>query len=182
MKRKSTITLALALIGSTGLLASCAEPVDTAAFKDVDQCVKSGKYTSDTCEKAFAEAKIDNEKNAPAFKTKEDCEETFGANQCQTTPTTHPAGGGNFMPLMTGFLIGNMMSNNSGSQVYPQAIYQDRERRYVNSGGAVVTKNWGSVKVTPSSSYRGTSASSPPASRTTISRGGFGRSSFSVGG
>jgi uncharacterized protein YgiB involved in biofilm formation len=183
MKKKSSVVVTLALLGSAGILSSCGEdPVQTAMFKDASSCVASGQYTQKQCDDAIAAANIDNQKNAPAFSSQKDCEESFGAAACQQTsshPTSASNGGSSWVPLMSGFLMGHLMSNGRQS-VYPQAVYQDKDRKYMNGGGGFIARNFGSVKVTPDSSTRGSSVNSSPIRTTTVSRGGFGRSSFSV--
>lgn len=174
--KKSSAVLTLVLLGSTGILTGCGEDIPTSTFRTVAECVASGNYNMQQCESSFADARKDFEKNAPAYKSKAECEEEFAS--CETTATNHPSGGGNFAPMWMGYMMGSMGKSN---QVYPQAIYQSKDRSLVSSRGSYFGKNFGSVKVNSmSSDALGVSRTAAPARTTTVSRGFFGaRGGFS---
>lgn len=136
--------------------ASEAQAVAPKAYQDVQSCVNDGKNLND-CEAGFATAQSEREQNAPRFASKEECEQQYeacGPNEVNPT-TPQSAGGGFFMPLMVGYMMGNMMNNNQG---LGSSLYRTK-------GGEVSRLN-----------YSGSQAQMQPARAATQARGGFGRS------
>ena len=183
-KRSRSATLST--LGLATMLAGCESPVDEAqesakqfgaptqvvAFQSVADCVAGGKYTDAQCKTAQDQASSEDKKAAPQYLSRQDCEENFGASQC----VQRASGSGNyFTPLLTGFMIGQLM--NGGNRYAP--LYRDgRDNRYYTGGGA-----W----LTPGNGRNGYSigqrALNAPAATTTqriqtrssvVSRGGFG--------
>lgn len=104
-------------------LAGCGEedPLKTSQlFKNELEC--SAVRPADECKQAFASAKAEHMRTAPAFASREACEQKFGASNCQPGEGQAPAqvaqqqsqgGGGFFVPMMIGYMMGNMLG---GSQ------------------------------------------------------------------
>lgn len=169
MKRSSAISLAIVgalALSSTGC--TSADSNEPTTYKTVTECVQDGKSQA-TCDKAFADAKAEAEKNGPKFASQAECAAQFGS--CQQS-----ASGGWFMPALMGYMVGNMMSNNGGTRYVTQPVYVDRSGRSVTSNYSTTGR------------YTTTSAAPTAAARaaTTSSRGGFGStaraSSSSYGG
>ncbi|BBK34605.1 uncharacterized protein YgiB involved in biofilm formation [Stella humosa] len=191
MKRSRSIRLAL--LGTVGLvgLAGCDDtPVASEGqfFRDASECRKVLDAAS--CESQFAAAKQEHVKSAPKFANKEQCEAQFGVGNCgtpeaiqgptagATTPATgtpaagaaapqqtaQSGGSGFFMPLMLGYLGGQMMSR-MGQQ--PQPVYRDAKNTAYAGGSAGAGRSIGNWN--PSSG--GSVASAPGAS---TQRSGFG--------
>ena len=169
MTMKRTAFLSLALMGSVGILASCSDQetvpdVVSSAFSSVAECVAAGKPEAD-CTKSFEEAKADALKNAPRFALdrKAECEATYGAGNCETKSVTNPDGSvaNMLLPAMAGFMLGNAIGNISHpGYVQPMALYRDRDKRYVNSGGVYVTRSMGSaIRIPHNSGLRGVGGS-----------------------
>ena len=175
---KRSVAISLAILGSGIALSSCSEQksVEAAAYSNPDQCIAAGKFSREDCLSDYRTAVADFEKTAPAFKDKKDCEDEFGEGQCQTSATTHPAGGGSFVPYMMGYMMGSNHSSSSPIAVAPQALYRSKSSsEFVNGSGVAVTKNLGSFTF----KSRSSTFSAPSPSTRTIARGGFGgRSSF----
>lgn len=157
MKRSRSIRLAL--LGTAGLvgLAGCDDtPVASEGqfFRDASEC--RAVLDAATCESQFAAARQEHAKSAPRFASQEQCEAQFGAANCTPASTyesaqasgapaaggEQPAGGGQqtaqsggsfFMPLMLGYLGGQMMSR-MGQPAQP--VYRDAQNRAYTSGGA----------------------------------------------
>ena len=174
---KHSVAISLAILGSGIALTSCSEEkqVDAAAYARPEQCVADGRYAKEDCEADYRTAVADFEKSAPAFKDLKDCEKEFDG-QCQPAPANHPAGGGNFIPFMQGYLMGSHMASTPVA-VAPQALYRSRSASaLVNGEGTPVSRSMGSFRL---STNRSAFAAPAPA-RTAISRGGFGSRSFSI--
>jgi uncharacterized protein YgiB involved in biofilm formation len=176
MKRSGAIRLVL--MGTAALsLAACDEKVPTGVFETVDQCSVSGHYSSDQCNAAFAEAQTEHARTAPRFESRAACEEQFGAAQCQAAPESKTAaasgGGGIFMPLMMGYMLGNMMS---GRGFMSQPLYRaPGSQAFYGAGGRPVAAGVGPTSVSQA-------ALRPQASAVgTVQRGGFGDRSRSFG-
>ncbi|MCS4088657.1 DUF1190 domain-containing protein [Rhizobium sp. BK176] len=170
----------LLLLASTSMLVACGEkPVDTALVDDPKSCpavvdvVKPGLSGQDRtdainkCESDYTAALADHDKNAPAFNSLADCEVTF--DKCAPTTAAHSTGSNHFAPLMTGYLLGSMMSRNS-TPYFPQAAYHPRTGSYVNSSGVELGKSFGKTRFDSGSSALKT----PPVRTTTLTRNGFG--------
>jgi uncharacterized protein YgiB involved in biofilm formation len=132
MKRSRAISLVL--LGTTGLIgvAGCDQPDPTAAgnfYKDAQQCERSND--PDACRQAFADARSEHLKTAPAFTSRAECEAKFGAENCLETKErpgqapqgaqTASMGGGWFLPAMMGFMMGRSLSGLGGGQ----PVYRD---------------------------------------------------------
>jgi uncharacterized protein YgiB involved in biofilm formation len=79
--------------------------------------------------------------NAPKFNDQQSCEERYGVDQC--VPRNQAGGGSFFTPLLTGFIVGQALSNLGGGGYGGRALYRDRYgglgysdgRRYDRFGG-----------------------------------------------
>jgi uncharacterized protein YgiB involved in biofilm formation len=195
MKRTASVTLAL--LGAAGLLASCGDPepdIKTAAFKDTNECISSGQYTSDECDSAFKAAEADSNKNAPAFKTQDDCEDEFGKERCKPTTSENSSGTGFFMPYMMGYMMGSSSHGYSANDTFgnrqqyastavpPQALYNSTKvPGYVNTEGAFVTPKTGGFTVSPRADVVSHASNVASAGKTSaISRGGFGARAVAI--
>lgn len=169
MKRSRSIRLAL--LGTVGLvgLAGCDDtPVASEGqfFRDASECRKV--LDAATCDSQFAVAQKEHVRTAPKFASKEQCEAQFGAANCTTAPapdgaqaqadgqgqqTAQSSGSGFFMPLMLGYLGGQMMSRMGQPS---QPVYRDAQNRAYSGGtaGGRSIGNWnpsgGSVATAPS--------------------------------
>ncbi|MBM3523538.1 MAG: DUF1190 domain-containing protein [Alphaproteobacteria bacterium] len=129
MKRSRKVRLALLGSASALSLAACDEAKDPLAeggfFRDPVECARS--LDRGACEQAFAEARGEHLRSAPAFATREACEQAHGAANCawqEANPSpdqikeprqgTAPSGGGWFMPLMMGYMVGNLLTPRPG--------------------------------------------------------------------
>lgn len=163
MKMKKSRSIRLVLLGSAGIaLAACGDdslPVDSKFFTDAKEC--SAVYSSDSCSAAEAEAKKAFLTEAPRFNRKEECEAEFGPGNCETR---QEAGGSSiFMPLMMGYMLGNMLGGNR----FNQPVYRGP------NNSAVMPNNGKSFNV-GSFASGGTAAFRPAAQVTQVARGGFG--------
>lgn len=180
------------LLASTSVLAACSpsEKVEATLGKDRTSCgeiVDAMKTPTGaglapeektkalrSCEADYDAALAEHQKNAPAFARRQDCEAQF--TSCEPTSATHATGSGNFMPLLAGFMIGNMLSNNSGRHFTPQPAYSPRSGGYVNGSGVSLAKKLGKTQFSTGSD----ALKSAPVRTTTLQRGGFGQKAMST--
>ena len=157
--------------------------VEAKTFASLDECKSSGDMTPAQCETAYAEAQKASAENAPKFSDQQSCEERYGVDQC--VPRSSQGGGSFFTPLLTGFIVGQALSNMGGS--YRGApMYRDREGTYYGGSGYPLSRDY----VTGRTRVRTDSFDAPEARAPTrvqsrssvISRGGFGGSGRSFGG
>lgn len=156
MKKSSHIRLAL--LGSASLaLAACDQgpPQDAKFFSDTMQC--SAVFKPADCEDAAKKSEQTHLTEAPKFARKEECEAEFGAGNCETRQSA--GGGGIFMPLLMGYMMGKAFS---------QPVYRGPD------GSAVMKSGGGLFKVGSFAGASGRAASFQQAAVTPIKRGGFG--------
>ncbi len=157
--------------------------VEAKTFASLDECKSSGDMTAAQCETAYAEAQKDSAENAPKFSDQQSCEERYGVDQC--VPRSSQGGGSFFTPLLTGFIVGQALSNMGGG--YRGApMYRDRDGGWYSGSGYPVSRDY----VTGRTRVRSDSFDAPRAQAPTrvqsrssvISRGGFGGGGRSFGG
>ena len=120
MKKSRSIKLVL-LGGASLALVACGDevPPDARFFSSAEEC--AGVYSETACQDAFKKSEQTFVAEAPKFTRKEECETQFGASNCETKETASASGGGMgsfFMPMMMGYMMGNMMSGGFNRPVY----------------------------------------------------------------
>lgn len=182
---KRSNRVAIAILGAAAFtLAGCREEqVDAEAFPDLQSCTdeaaRGGMFTAQDCEVAFAEAETLHVEAAPRYDSLEVCEEQHGAGACGTEASAMQGGsGGIFMPLLAGYLIGNMLGGRSAGMSAGQPLYKTSDGRFTNAArSSTYSSNSGAAKLSTSQFTRpATTAGKAPMTRATASsRGGFGR-------
>ena len=199
-KRSKKAALILMVPATTFTLASCVKhPDDEPAlvYQTPEQCADSGLSTKEQCEADYQQALALHPQTAPKYANKAECEADFGVGGCETAPQQSAQGGSFFMPLMMGYLAGQMF-NRSGNQftgngpqagdnktgtkntagntatqtrsnVASQPLYKSGDDRatYRTANNTAVSRTTGPVKVNPS-------RIKPQAGRL-VPRGGFGK-------
>lgn len=133
-------------------------------YTSVTECYEDAIYSRDICWHQFQNAIQFNQNNAPQFKQKEDCEKTYGAENCQSKFAN---GYTYYRPLMRGYVVGNEKNN--------QPIYGSSSSGYRSSSGIDLGKQ-SKINISPSKLGK----SSP---KGTITRGSYGKgASRGVGG
>ena len=152
------------------------EGVDALAYDSVAECTAAGVIPASACEEAAAAAARQNAQGAPRFDALEVCEEQHGAGAC--TQQVASNGGSYFSPLLTGFVVGQLLSGGNRGYQY-SGLYRGRDgRQYTGGGvgGGYLYRNprTGGLQV-------GRQAIAPPAATpriqtrsSVVSRGGFG--------
>lgn len=198
-KRSRTMSLLL-VGGATFALAGCfPDRRDSVLFDTPDQCEAGSSnsqafWNANDCTEAFEVAQAEHARSAPRYDSLQVCEEQHGVGNCGGEDTTGSAaaattagtgGGGIFLPLMAGYMMGNMMSSGAQSGFASRALYP-------TAGGAVATANGtsfartGVITSTAASTFTrpaAITAGQPPMTRATVARtGGFGGSMTTAGG
>lgn len=183
---KRSNRVAIAIVGATAFaLAGCRdEQVDAAAFPDLQTCLdqapSGGVFTAEDCRASFAQAETLHVEAAPRYDSIAVCEEQHGEGACGSEAEATQSGSGSiFMPLLAGYLIGNMMSNRAGMAA-AQPLYKTSDGRFTNAArSSVYSSNTGSAKLSTSQFTRpATTVGKTPMTRATAaSRGGFGSTS-----
>jgi uncharacterized protein YgiB involved in biofilm formation len=172
MKKSRSVRLVL-LGTATAALSACgdsnAPPKDARYFATAQEC--SAVYGDQPCTDAKRAADQWHAAQAPRYSRKEECEAQYGAGNCET----REAGGHSFvMPLLMGYMLGNMMSGPR----YAEPVYRDRNNNAVTPGaGGNGTYRVGSFAgggVATSTSAGARPAFRPASQVTQVSRGGFG--------
>ncbi|MDF3351295.1 DUF1190 domain-containing protein [Sulfitobacter sp. KE34] len=187
---KRSKRVSIAIVGAAAFtLAGCEEEkVDAAAFPDLQSCLadaeRGGMYSEQECETAFDAAQTLHVESAPRYDSLEVCEEQHGEGACGSEEAATQGGsGGIFMPLLAGYLIGNMMSNRAGMAA-AQPLYKTKDGRFTNAArSSTYSTNRGAAKLSTSQFTRpSTTIGKTPMTRATAaSRGGFGRAGGSRG-
>jgi uncharacterized protein YgiB involved in biofilm formation len=165
---KKSHSIKLALLGSASMaLVACGDdtpPDDAQFYSDAKAC--SAVYGDAPCTDAAAKAEETHLEQAPKYAAKADCEAEFGAGNCETRQSA--SGGSYFMPLLMGYMMGNMMGGNR----FSQPVYRGRD------GSAVMNNNGRLFNVGAFGNTAGRATSFRPSQAMPVSRGGFGSSSM----
>lgn len=207
MKRSRSIVLTSLMAGAGVSISACdnatqwgdgqggAQKAQAVAYRSLDEC-KSAGTPADQCEAAYAQARADNDANAPRFNERQSCEQRYGVDQC--VPRAQAGGGSVFVPLLAGFMISRALNGGGyGGGMFGSPVYRNRGGGFIGGGsygggyGGSYGRSYGGGR--PSISYGGGGYGSPSVyapsrvqSRSAvISRGGFGGGGgrgFSFGG
>ncbi|MDP3174526.1 MAG: DUF1190 domain-containing protein [Phenylobacterium sp.] len=150
------------------------EMVNAYTYATLQACKDANEIPDTACDDGARVAIQDQEKAAPRYAEQATCEEVYGAGQCVPR---NGQGGSFFTPLLTGFVIGQMM--NGGFR--GSALYRDQRDGgyYTPYGGRVQTDyatgrtQVGARGIDPPDAIR----QAPPKVQTrtsVLSRGGFG--------
>lgn len=199
MMRSKSLTLTSLMCGASLTIGACdgtpevskaeaqlnKDPVEAFAYASLDQCKAENKVSDEECDKGYAAALKDNETNSPRYAEQASCEEVYGVGQC--VPRSQANGGSFFTPLLTGFIIGQMLDGGyRGTGLYR------RDDRYgggyytgwggrVNHDYATGRTSVGRYGIDPPAQVRQAPARIQTRS-TVVSRGGFGGGGRSYGG
>ncbi|WCN10430.1 DUF1190 domain-containing protein [Marinomonas mediterranea] len=158
------LTLAIAAI----TLTACSQPdEEVKVVSSVEDCTANTTLSLQQCQVAYQKAIEESVRTGPRYGSERQCEEDFGYDQC-----IRPQSSGFFMPMLTGFMIGNMLNNRAYTY---NPVYQYRNsgssyrNRLMTADGSIIgTPGKRSYSVPPSA------LKPKPKVTRTVSRGGFG--------
>ncbi|MGI5310519.1 DUF1190 domain-containing protein [Rheinheimera sp. WS51] len=178
-KRSKTARLIMMVPAAGLMLTGCGEePVEVQVYNTPDECAAYYNPPAQ-CQAAFAEAKALHPKVAPRYSNKRECETDFGAGQCEAAPVianvennatqSEPQAqsqqsSGFFMPMMMGFMAGQMLNrgglagqapqaaSKNASPVASQPLYKSRDDRqtFRTASNTPVASQPGPTRVKPS--------------------------------
>lgn len=193
-RRMRSAAAGLSAVGAAAMLSGCepsaeelsrrqfGAPTEVAAFDTVAECVATGRFSQQQCEDARRTASNDDNRAAPRFADKAVCEDQFGRDSCQVRTD---GGQSFFSPLLTGFLIGQLV--NGGGYRYG-GLYRDRRdgRTYTGSGAWLYNGGYGGRGYQYQVGSRALTApvttSRIQTRSSVVSRGGFGGRASTRGG
>lgn len=190
LKRSRTLQLT-SLMATVGFsMSACGDPQATVAeeaepvlaYTSLEECKSAGVVSVAECEESYAAAQAEAERSSPRYATRADCEGQWGPEQCR--PLNH-GGGSVFVPLATGFVIGQLLSNGGWRGGGP--LYRNREGEYSNGyGGGYLWRDYRTGRTLTNARDHTPVARQAPTrvqSRTAVvSRGGFGGGGRGFGG
>ncbi|WP_099825821.1 DUF1190 domain-containing protein [Oceaniglobus indicus] len=190
--RARSRTVALTIVGAAAFaLAGCQEEqIDAQAYPDLASCKAAaddgGLLDRAACDEAFAEAQELHVETAPRYDSVAVCEEQHGKGNCgsEAEQVSNGGSGSIFMPLLAGYLIGNMIGGRGG-MAGSQPMYRTADGKFSTpSGASSYSGNQGKAKLAPSSFAKPatTMGKAPMTRATAASRGGFGKSGTRAGG
>ncbi|NKB60198.1 MAG: DUF1190 domain-containing protein [Alphaproteobacteria bacterium] len=167
MKRSRSLKLAL-MSASVLTVAACDKPEEVAIFENLEQCINEAGFEREVCEAHLNTAKQEHVRVSPKYTSAADCEADFGAAQCEVAPQQTSSGGSVFMPLMMGYMMGNMLAGNSRVATQPLYRSKDNPGNFRTADNQKVAGKTGISKV-PSSVTK-----APTTKTRTTRRNGFG--------
>ncbi|MBY5920076.1 DUF1190 domain-containing protein [Ferrimonas balearica] len=176
---RKALPMATSVAISISLVLSGCSPApreEAQIYRDADECLQVYPDQGELCQQVFGSAQMDHLATAPRFLDQQQCEEEFGPGNCESAPEGsqgNATGGSWFMPMMMGYMMGNLMGGRSVRQapVYSSSSRTSPLRDKVVTANGDVVGNRGDRTVRPApSAFQ--KASAP--TRVTQS-GGFGR-------
>ncbi|WP_031570119.1 DUF1190 domain-containing protein [Rheinheimera texasensis] len=156
MTKRSRKAALVLMVPATGFfLASCSseEPVTTAVYKDAEECA-AFYNPPESCKAEFAKAEALHQQVAPKYQTQAECEADFGTGNCPQPQQQQASSGGFFMPMMMGFLAGQMLNKSSSAKQYvpTQPLYKSKDdlSTFRTANNQPVARQTGPVNVMPS--------------------------------
>ncbi len=156
MTKRSRKAALVLMVPATGFfLASCSseEPVTTAVYKDAEECA-AFYNPPESCKAEFAKAEALHQQVAPKYQTQAECEADFGTGNCPQPQQQQASSGGFFMPMMMGFLAGQMLNKSSSAKQYvpTQPLYKSKDdlSTFRTANNQPVARQTGPATVMPS--------------------------------
>ena len=186
MKRSKKAALILMVPATTLMLAGCGEePTQAVVFSNPEECASYMTQASvEQCMADFKAAQALHPQVAPKYVNKTECEADFGSGNCETAPQQH-ASGSFFMPMMMGYMAGQMFNRGGANAaagqpqqaaaagaarngVQPQPLYKSGDDRgtFRTATNTPVARQPGATTVRPSQVQ--------PRAAQVARRGGFG--------
>ena len=167
MKRSRVLRLSIMSASALTLLA-CDNSQEVGVFENVEQCSKLADLSEEECKVNENTARSEHIRVSPKYTSTADCERDFGSGKCEIAPQRTTSGGSVFMPMMMGYMMGNMMSGGRGMRAQPLYRSRDDYKNFRTGDNQKIGNKTGITRVAKGLTRM-------PATKTrTIRRGGFG--------
>lgn len=192
MKRSKKAALVLMAPAASLLITGCGGRDPALVYGSLQECISSGINSEEQCKMDYGNAEKLHPEVAPKYVNLAECEADFGPGKCEDAPKQEGSStpsSGFFMPMMMGFLAGQMLNGAKGagaqnssslapnSKHVPQPLYKSRNETDFRTAG--------NKSVGPSSFYHGAKNLSPsslsPKAGKVVRRGGFGQMNSALG-
>lgn len=184
--RKRARTARYVLLGTAAFgLAACQpeQEVEATVFPSVEECkavadLPENDFTAEDCEAGFAEAQQVHAESAPRYAEESLCEAEHGGDCVEETRSD---GSSIFLPLLAGYMIGNMLG---GRGYAAKPLYRTGAGRFATPGGGTILSGLrGKASLRPAAfSAAPNTRTAAPLTRSSVqSRGGFGAARTSGG-
>ncbi|MFV8783748.1 DUF1190 domain-containing protein [Microbulbifer sp. SA54] len=151
-------------LGIVAALMGCASKEEVKVVASVEDCVDNTELNREQCEAAYQQALKEAERTGPKYDARHLCEAEFG--NCRES-------GGFWLPLMTGFMVGQMLDRDRHYYYNPvyrySNPYSSHYDRLMTADGNVVGRSGKTSYTVPKSVTK-----PKPTVTKTVSRGGFG--------
>jgi uncharacterized protein YgiB involved in biofilm formation len=136
----------------------------------VEECRLKTELTLEECEAAYKKALEEAERTAPRYSDRRMCEADFGPDQCRQNSS------GVFLPLMTGFMLGNILSSGRETVHHHHNPVFEYRNAYSNNRDKVITADGRVIGAPGRDSYSVPKAATKPKPTVTktLQRSGFG--------
>lgn len=177
MKRSSQIGLAavgVVLVASVWSMTGD-DGQENLVYDSLSDCRAAGQLTAQQCETAFAEATAARLKDAPKFRSQNECEAQYGASGCSSASI---GGAQYFIPALAGFMLARGLAGAQAQPLMPptasacppgSTLPECQQARSSSSGSSGGSSSYGSNR---SRAYSTTSGRSITAAFAGGSRGG----------
>lgn len=192
MRTTNRKIIILSLMGAGAFaLTGCKEDTVNASVHQNEQACVSAGFDAASCASEFKAAQTTHDQTAPRYDSLAVCEEQHGAGACEAPVANSGSSGGIFMPMLAGYMVGSMLSNNSNTaagvagRVAPKPLYKSATGGYASADGKVTSPRLSGTSTTRASAMTRPSLTknAAPMSRATVAtRGGFGGARASFGG
>ena len=177
-KRSRTAPATILGLAAFGLAGCGEEEVASAVFPDAEACHAAAEegdswWTEKDCAEGFAEAQEQHALAAPRYAEEQLCEEEHdGACYVERRDD----GTSVFLPIMAGYMIGNMMNTNRASAYHSQPVYRTKLGNFATASGVRMgsLRSTGQVRASNFSAGQNTVKAAPLTRSAVASRGGFG--------
>jgi uncharacterized protein YgiB involved in biofilm formation len=112
---------------SAATLTGCDRPDQPKVYSSVADC--RADHPGQACDDAWQASVGEHDRTSPRFSQKAQCEAQYGVGHCESRE------GGIFMPLMAGFVLGQMMNNNRYGYGYGGGGYIGHPVFFSSGGG-----------------------------------------------
>jgi uncharacterized protein YgiB involved in biofilm formation len=112
-RRRRSLYVGLSAITLSATLAGCGRDDPPKVYASVQDC--KAEHPAQACQDAWQASVGEQQSTAPQYSQKAQCEAQYGVGHCETRTGEH---GSFFMPMMAGFMIGQMMNQRRDNGYY----------------------------------------------------------------